>query len=162
MNRVAGSSIAAFALLLVSSACESHPPVAESATVSATKAIVEFAIVADAKQPAVPGSRTVEYLGRSYTLEPSRHFSIQRAEVAMDNLGYPGVAFELAPSEQSGFREWTGSHVGRFMVALVDNDVVMMAKINSALPGAGIIESGRDPWTEEQARALAARIAPPK
>jgi preprotein translocase subunit SecD len=161
-NSFANLSSAVLTLVLGVASCESKPTAAEVATASPSRAIVEFAVVADAQQPAIPGSRTVEYLGRSYTIEPPRHFSIQRAEVAPDSNGYSAVAFELAASEQSSFREWTAAHVGRFMVALVDGEVVMMAKINSALPGAGIIESGAQPWTDEQARDLAARIAPPK
>jgi len=154
--------VAALTLVLVVASCASRTSTEQFVSASAPRSVLEFAMVADANQPAAPGSSTVEYLGRSYTLEPARHFSIQRAEVAADSNGFPAIAFELASNEQSSFREWTDSHVGRFMVALIDGEVVMMAKINSALPGAGIISSGRDPWTIEQARELADRIAPAK
>jgi preprotein translocase subunit SecD len=154
--------VAALTLVLVAASCASHATTAQSVTASAPRSVLEFAVVVDASQPATPGARTVEYLGRSYTLEPPRRFAVQRADVAEDNNGYSAVAFELAPSDQSSFRDWTEMHIGRLMVALVDGEVVMMAKINSALPGAGIIESGQNPWTEAQARDLAARIAPTK
>jgi preprotein translocase subunit SecD len=161
MNFAPRNWVATSTLFFVSLGCQSHPPVAESASVSAAKAVLEFAIVADDNVPAPAGSRTVEYNGHSYTLEPARRFSIRRADVASDPNGFAGIAFEIAESEQAEFKRWTGEHVHHGLAAIIDGQVVMIATITSALPGSGMIFSGTESWSDEHARTLAARIAPP-
>jgi preprotein translocase subunit SecD len=155
-----GLGLSTLALLLLVMACTSHAPPATTST--PTHAVVEFAIVADAKSPVSESSRKVERNGRSYTLEPVRHFAIQSTHMSQDENGYPAIAFEIADAQRAEFERWTGENVHRTVVILIDGMVVTMATLQSALPGAGIINnSGADQhWTEQQARELAARIAP--
>jgi preprotein translocase subunit SecD len=97
------------------------------------------------------------------TLEPPHRYAIESTSLTQDSMGYPAVGFELASSNKTDFERWTGGHVGRNMVILIDGKVVTMATLRSALPGAGVITSAaQEPWTEDQARELANRIAPMK
>jgi preprotein translocase subunit SecD len=159
-------TIALAALVLVSCGCacnkstDARAP--SSVSASAPQARVEFALVVDPKQPAVEGTRAIDYRGQSYSLEPARTFAIQSASVSQDNLGWPAVSFELTDEAKPEFKRWTGEHVHRGLVVLVDGKVMTIATIQSPLPGGGIISAGDEHWTEQQARELAARIAPAK
>jgi preprotein translocase subunit SecD len=147
-------------LLALSFACAETKPDAPSLSAPRDHAAVEFAIVADAKTPAPSGSRTVEYKGRDVTLEPGPRFDIQKAHTSQDNMGWPAIAFEIADAQAAEFERWTGDNVHRGLAVLIDGKVVMIATIQDPLTKGGIISSGDEHWSEEQARELAARIAP--
>jgi preprotein translocase subunit SecD len=160
-------TIALAALVLVSCGCacnkstDAHAP--SRANASVPRAVVEFAIVADPKQPAAEGARSVEYNGRSYTLEPARRFPIESTAVSQDDMGFPAVSFEIADAQKPEFKRWTAEHVRRGLAVLIDGKVSMIVTIQSPLPGGGIINSGNEEhWTAQQASELAARIAPAK
>ncbi len=158
-------TIALAALVLVSFGCacnkrtDAHAP--SGANASEPRAVVEFALVVDPKQPAVAGTRAIDYRGQSYSLEPARTFAIQSASVSQDNLGWPAVSFELTDEAKPEFKRWTGEHVHRGLAVLVDGKIMTIATLQSALPGSGVISLGEH-TSEKDARELAERMAPAK
>jgi preprotein translocase subunit SecD len=154
--------IAMLALALSWSACAGDKPASAPASSVETRATVEFAVVADAKSPPPAGSRTLEYKGRSFTLEPARRFDIESTSLTSDAMGYPAIGFAIVPEQKADFTRWTGERVGRNLAVMIDGEIVMLVTIASALPGTGVIISGTQSWSEKDARELASRIAPTK
>lgn len=120
-------------------------------------ATLEFAV-----EPAPGEVETLashEFNGASLELGPKRSFRIVAARPATDDLGYPALEFEVARDQTEEFRAWTAAHVGFRLAIFVDGRIVTAPVLTSALPGGGLLTFGATPWTEEQVRDLAARLA---
>jgi len=121
-------------------------------------AILEFA-VEPAPGEDVPVTR-YEFNGASLELGPKRAVRIVAARPTADDLGYPALEFEIASDQAEEFRSWTAAHLGRQLAIFVDGRIVTAPVLASALPGAGLLSFGANPWTEEQVRDLAKRLVP--
>ena len=130
---------------------------AESAETEAGRIpILQFAAVAD-----VDERKEVEeyvYADDTVRLRTPRAFAIKDARLFRDQEGYPAVLFVIADDEKEEFRQWTGSLVRRQMAMLVDGRVVAVPRVQTALPGMGIVVDETRHWTVEEASALAERI----
>lgn len=117
---------------------------------------VEFAIVEPVTEPS-SSTRSILYKGETLAIEDSRQFRFATAELSSDYRGDPAVGFFLDPRDATDFYRWTGANIDRKLAVLVDDRVTTLATIRDALPGNGVI-SRSEPWTEDEARDLAARI----
>jgi hypothetical protein len=118
--------------------------------------VLQFAAVADVDERKEVTEHV--YADDTVRLRPPRAFEIQDARLAHDQNGYPAVLFVIADAEKEEFRRWTGTLVRRKMAMLIDGRVIAVPKVNSALPGAGIVVDDTRHWTVEEATALAERI----
>ena len=151
---------AALALLAIAglglSSCQS--PSSAPQTPEPRSAILEFAVEA-APGEHVPVMRH-EFNGAWLELGPKRAFRIVDARPTNDDLGYPALEFEIASDQAEEFRAWTAAHLDLKLAIFVDGRVVAAPVLASALPGSGLLTFGASPWTEEQVRDLAERLAP--
>jgi preprotein translocase subunit SecD len=142
---------------LALSSCSSNRKPTESASHAATPVpVLQFAEVADPGETA----NVVEYKYGEDTvrIRTPRTFEIKDAGPAHDTFGYPAVRFEIVDSQQAEFWKWTAGLVGHQMAILLDGKIVLTPKVNSALPGRGVVENGPNHWTDEEVKAIAARI----
>lgn len=117
--------------------------------------------VADAPGPGIAAHPFARVTERTTVLlhEPET-FRVARAFPTNDDTGYPAVGFELAAEEQNRFRRWTAERVGRGMAVLVDGDLMLVATLQSELPGSGYVAGGPRPFTQAEVERLIARLDP--
>jgi preprotein translocase subunit SecD len=139
-------------------ACRSESPAASNSHdhAVAKPPVLQFAEVADAGE--TQDVQPYDSPDGVVRLKKPRTFTIKTARPDSDANGYPAVWFEVADSEKEMFRRWTAELVDRHLAILVDGKVVTVPKVNSALPGAGIIDFGASHKSEEEVRDIAARI----
>ncbi len=77
------------------------------------------------------------------------------ANVVLDALNRPMVAFEMNPEGAAVFGEYTASHIGQFLTIVLDKRVVSSPRIEDAISDAGTI-SGE--FTSDEARDLALQL----
>ena len=65
---------------------------------------------------------------------------VDRAYQTIDALNYPAVMFELRQQDQPAFAAFTGRNVGRLLAIVMAGEIVSAPRIESSLPGAGIIQ----------------------
>jgi preprotein translocase subunit SecD len=79
-----------------------------------------------------------------------------RAEVVRQTRQF-AVAFEFKAERMASFEAFTGKHVGESLAIIIDGKVISSPKINSKLPGMGVISGGGAAgFTEAEAKDLAA------
>ena len=154
-DRRAAPFLLSFLLIacLASIACRAQP---QPKPAPASLAVAE---VADAPGPGItahPFARAPERT--TVLLHPPETFRVARAYPTSDDSGYPGVGFELTAAEQDRFRRWTAERVGRDMAVLVDGDLMLVATLQSALPGVGCISGGPRPFTQAEVEQLITRL----
>lgn len=71
-----------------------------------------------------------------------------------DQMGMPAVSFEIAAAKKSSFGDFTQAHIGQFMAIVLNGEIVTQPRINSKLPGGGIIEGGRGGFTQKEVKDL--------
>jgi SecD/SecF fusion protein len=74
--------------------------------------------------------------------------------ISTDSNGYPAVQFEMASAKKTAFGDFTEKHIGDLMAIVLNGEVVTYPKINSKLPGGGIIEGGASGFTMNEVKDL--------
>ena len=106
--------------------------------------------------PDEAGATRYEEYGEELWLSEQRPFTVKTAFLTHDHRGRAAIGFELVEKEQ--FRAYTGSIVGKRMGIFVDGEFLSAPEVGSPLPGGGVLTGGLDGFTEEEARALVARL----
>ncbi|HEV8111536.1 MAG TPA: protein translocase subunit SecD [Planctomycetota bacterium] len=71
-----------------------------------------------------------------------------------DSYGYPAVRFEMSSEKKDAFGDFTAKHVGEQMAIVLNGEIVTDPKINTKLPGGGIIEGGGGGFTQKEVNDL--------
>jgi SecD/SecF fusion protein len=64
------------------------------------------------------------------------------------------VHFEIATSKKSAFGDFTQKHIDEQMAIVLNGEIATAPKINSKLPGSGIIEGGSAGFTQKEVKDL--------
>ena len=100
-----------------------------------------------------------EFDGKTLLLGPPRSFRVSEAKVVQTSSGKPSVFFRIHPDEAEQFKQWTAANLNSQIALLVDHRVAFANKLNTEFPGYGVIFPPPAGWTQEQAQALATRLA---
>jgi SecD/SecF fusion protein len=73
---------------------------------------------------------------------------------SQDQNGFPAVHFEIATAKKGAFGDFTEKHVGDQMAIVLNGEIATDPKINSKLPGSGIIEGGAAGFTQKEVKNL--------
>ncbi|MFT5051002.1 MAG: SecD/SecF fusion protein [Chlamydiales bacterium] len=73
---------------------------------------------------------------------------------SQDQLGYPAVGFDMSTETRSAFSDFTGAHIEQQMAIVINGEIATFPRINSRLPGGGIIEGGAGGFTMEEVLEL--------
>jgi len=73
---------------------------------------------------------------------------------SQDQLGYPAVGFDMSTETRSAFGDFTGAHIEQQMAIVINGEIATFPRINSRLPGGGIIEGGAGGFTMEEVLEL--------
>jgi SecD/SecF fusion protein len=79
---------------------------------------------------------------------------LEPPSIGQDTNGYPAVQFEMASGKKTAFGDFTEKHIGDLMAIVLNGEVVTYPKINSKLPGGGIIEGGASGFTMNEVKDL--------
>lgn len=71
-----------------------------------------------------------------------------------DRRGYPAVRFEMSPAKKGAFGDFTEKHIEEQMAIVLNGEIVTAPKINTKLPGGGIIEGGGAGFTQAEVKDL--------
>lgn len=71
-----------------------------------------------------------------------------------DPNGFPAVRFEIVDEKKDAFGGFTEKHIDEQMAIVLNGEIVTDPKINSKLPGSGIIEGGAGGFTQKEVKDL--------
>jgi len=71
-----------------------------------------------------------------------------------DTYGYPAVRFEMAPDKKDAFGGFTEKHIDEQMSIVLNGEIVTDPRIESKLPGSGIITGGASGFTQKEVTDL--------
>jgi SecD/SecF fusion protein len=71
-----------------------------------------------------------------------------------DRDGFPAVRFEIVDEKKDAFGSFTEKYIDQQMAIVLNGEIVTDPKINSKLPGSGIIEGGGGGFTQKEVKDL--------
>ena len=71
-----------------------------------------------------------------------------------DQYGYPAVRFEMAPDKKDAFGDFTEKNIEQQMAIVLNGEIVTDPRIESKLPGSGIITGGAGGFTQKEVNDL--------
>lgn len=88
---------------------------------------------------------------------PEWHFDqsdLDTVYAGEDTFGYPAVVFEMAAGRAKAFGDMTEEYTRHALAIVLDQEIVVLATINSRLPGGGFIDGGRNAFTMEEVKVI--------
>ena len=96
---------------------------------------------------------------RSMTHEdPSRRWSVTRAQPAPAQGGGRAVAFELDKHGAQLFGDLTGNNIGRRLAIVLDGNVLSAPQVNSRIERNGIISGGKGGFSQQETNYLVSTL----
>jgi preprotein translocase subunit SecD len=83
---------------------------------------------------------------------------LQSVRMAEDERGHPAVAFAIQSDRASAFGDFTASIVNEGLAIVLDGDIIMLATVQSRMPGSVIINGGAAGFTMNETRRLVALL----
>lgn len=71
-----------------------------------------------------------------------------------DDIGFPAVGFDIKSERGNAFGDYTGTHEGKEMAIVINDEIVTMPTIKSALNGGGRIDGGARGFKEKEVQEL--------
>ncbi len=109
-----------------------------------------------------PGATLFSTGQEAVHLGPPTSFHVAEAYRSYNSLGGPAVGFRLAKPEWPAFRRCTAAaaHQNQRVALLFEGRVVLLADIQSPLPGSGTLDGWPDRFTEVEVQVLVDALQP--
>jgi preprotein translocase subunit SecD len=104
------------------------------------------------------GFKTVLFQGEELLLSPPHRYFIDHAKIADIGSERLGVQYWITKDQSKEFNRWTGGHVGRRMAVILDGEVLCCLKLETALPGSGVLVRDSNGYSKKEAQSIVDRL----